>query len=252
MTEFSVMAQLGILLARPGALIAGAPAFGGAFAPVPVRLGIAVVVAIMMAPVVPPLAVQSLTGLGLVVGREMAIGLLMALALRAVLSGAELGGHLTGSQLTLSYGSVVDPQGGVRNNLVAALYGNVALLTFLAMNGHHMLLRTLAVSYETLPIGQGGLGPSLGTTVVQLLGTVFVQGVRLAAPIVVVMLLVEVGTALMARVAPTLNLMAVAPPVRVAVGLIAMAAMVPFVPGIIRAAVAGLGDFALRAAGAFR
>ncbi len=252
MTEFSVMAQLGILLARPGALIDGAPAFGGAFAPVPVRLGIAVVVAIMMAPVVPPLAVQSLAGLGLVVGREMAIGLLMALALRAVLSGAELGGHLTGSQLTLSYGSVVDPQGGVRNNLIAGLYSNLALLTFLGMNGHHMLLRTLARSYDQLPIGIGGVGPSMGATVVQMLGVIFELGVRLAAPIVVVMLLVEVGTALMARVAPTLNLMAVAPPVRLAVGLLALGAMIPFVPPIIRGATAGLGDLLMRALGAFR
>ena len=252
MTDFATLTQLGVLVARPGALVAAAPAFGGTFAPAPVRIGLAVVLALLFLPAVPADSVDTSVGLGLVIAREVAIGSLMALALRAVLAGAELGGHLAGSQLMLSYGSVVDPQGGVRNNLVAALYGNVALLTFLAMNGHHMLLRTLAVSYETLPIGQGGLGPSLGTTVVQLLGTVFVLGVRLAAPIVVVMLLVEVGTALMARVAPTLNLMAVAPPVRVAVGLIAMAAMVPFVPGIIRAGVAGLGDFALRAAGAFR
>lgn len=252
MNEFSVMAQLGILLARPGALIAGAPAFGGAFAPMPVRLGLAVVVAILMVPTVPPLAFQSMPGLGVVIVREMAIGLLMALALRAVLAGAELGGHLTGSQLTLSYGSVVDPQGGVRNNLVAALYSNLALMTFLGMNGHHMLLRTLARSYERLPIGIAGVSPTMGATVVQMLGVVFELGVRLAAPIIVVMLLVEVGTALMARVAPTLNLMAVAPPVRLAVGLLAMAAMIPFVPPIIRGATANLGDLLLRALGAFR
>ena len=252
MTEFSVMAQLGILLARPGALIAGAPAFGGVFAPAPVRLGLAVVVAILMTPAVPPLAYQSMPGLGVVLVREMANGLLMALALRAVLAGAELGGHLTGSQLTLSYGSVVDPQGGVRNNLVASLYSNLALITFLGMNGHHMLLRTLATSYERLPIGIGGVAPSMGATVVQMLGVIFGLGVRLAAPIIVVMLLVEVGTALMARVAPTLNLMAVAPPVRLAVGLLAMAAMIPFVPPIIRGATAGLGDLMLRALGAFR
>lgn len=246
MNEFSVMAQLGILLARPGALIAGAPAFGGAFAPLPVRLGLAVVVALLLTPAVPPTAFQSLPGLVVVVAREMAIGLLMALALRAVLAGAELGGHLTGSQLMLSYGSVVDPQGGVRNNLIAALYGNLALITFLGMNGHHMLLRTLARSYDRLPIGLGGATPAMGATVVQMLGVVFELGVRLAAPIIVVMLLVEVGTALMARVAPSLNLMAVAPPLRLAVGLVTMAAVVPFVPGIVRGGVAGLGDLLLR------
>lgn len=252
MNEFSVMAQLGILLARPGALIAAAPVFGGAFAPPPVRMGLAIVFAILLVPVVPPSALASTGSLGLVVLREIGIGVLMAMVLRAILAGAELGGHLTGSQLMLSYGSVVDPQGGVRNNLVAALYGNVALVTFLAINGHHALLRALATSYTALPIGGGAIGASLGATVVQLLGTVFVLGARLAAPIVVVMLLVEVGTALMARVAPSLNLMVVAPPIRVAVGLLAMAAMVPLLPSIVRAASSGIGELALRAASAFR
>jgi flagellar biosynthetic protein FliR len=250
--EFSTMAQLGILVARPGALIAAAPAFGGAFAPPPVRIGLAIMIAVLLVPAVPPQSFASTAGLGLVVAREMAIGVLMALSLRAILAGAELGGHLTGSQLMLSYGSVVDPQGGVRSNLVANLYGNLALITFLLMNGHHALLRALAASYTAIPIGEGGIGVSLGTTVVQLLGIVFVLGARLAAPIVVVMLLVEVGTAIMARVAPSLNLMAVAPPLRVAVGLLAMATMVPLVPSIVRAASSGIGELALRAAGAFR
>jgi len=250
--EFATMAQLGILVARPGALIAAAPAFGGAFAPPPVRIGLAIMVAVLLVPAVPPQSFASTSGLTLVVAREMAIGVLMALALRAVLAGAELGGHLTGSQLMLSYGSVVDPQGGVRSNLVANLYGNLALISFLMMNGHHALLRALAASYTAIPIGEGGIGPSLAGTVVQLLGIVFVLGARLAAPIVVVMLLVEVGTAIMARVAPSLNLLAVAPPIRVAVGLLAMAAMVPLVPSVVRAAASGVGDLALRAAGAFR
>lgn len=252
MNEFSTMAQLGILVARPGALIATAPAFGGAFAPPPVRIGLAIMIAVLLVPAVPPQSFASTAGLGLVVAREMAIGVLMALSLRAILAGAELGGHLTGSQLMLSYGSVVDPQGGVRSNLVANLYGNLALITFLLMNGHHALLRALAASYTAIPIGEGGIGVSLGATVVQLLGIVFVLGARLAAPIVVVMLLVEVGTAIMARVAPSLNLMAVAPPIRVAVGLLAMATMVPLVPSIVRAASSGIGELALRAAGAFR
>lgn len=252
MNEFAIIDQLGILVARPGALIAAAPAFGGAFAPPPVRIGLAIMVAVLLLPAVPADTYASTSSLFLVVAREMAIGVVMALALRAVLAGAELGGHLTGSQLMLSYGSVVDPQGGVRSNLVANLYGNLALVTFLLMNGHHALLRALAASYTAIPIGEGSIGPSLAGTVIQLLGIVFVLGARLAAPIVVVMLLVEVGTAIMARVAPSLNLLAVAPPIRVAVGLLAMTAMVPLVPSVVRAAASGVGELALRAAGAFR
>ncbi len=252
MNEFSTVAELGILIARPATLVAAAPVFGGTFAPTQVRLGLSILLAILIAPMVPPMALQSTVGLGLLVAREMAIGLVMALALRAVIAGAELGGHLTGNQLMLSYGSVVDPQGGVRNNIIANLYGNLTLLTFLAINGHHALLRALVASYVALPIGTGGVAPSLAASVTQLLGIVFVLGVRLAAPLVVVMVLVEVGMALMARVAPSLNLMAVAPPVRIVVGLLAVAAMVPLLPSVVTRASSSIAQMALQAAAAFR
>ena len=58
----------------------------------------------------------------------MAIGLALALAIRALVAGAELAGQLAGFQMGLSYGAIVDPQSGVRNNVIAALYGNVAML----------------------------------------------------------------------------------------------------------------------------
>ncbi len=252
MNEFSTIAQLGILIARPATMVAAAPVFGGAFAPAQVRIGLAVLLAILIAPMVPPMALTSTLGLGVLIAREMAIGLIMALALRAIIAGAELGGHLTGNQLMLSYGSVIDPQGGVRNNLIATLYGNLTLLTFMAINGHHALVRALVASYTALPIGSGGVGPSLTATVTQLLGIVFVLGLRLAAPLIVVMLLLEVGMALMARVAPSLNLMAVAPPVRVIIGLLAVAAMIPLLPPIATRASAGIAQLALQAAAAFR
>ncbi len=252
MNEFSTMAELGILIARPATLVAMAPMFGGAFAPTQVRLGLAVLLAVLLAPVVPPMALQSTIGLGWIVGREMAIGLVMALALRTIVAGAELGGHLTGNQLMLSYGSIVDPQGGVRNNVVANLYGNLTLLALLAVNAHHALLRALMASYAALPIGMGGVDRSLAATVAHLLGIVFVLGLRLAAPLVVVMLLLEVGMALASRVAPSLNLMAVAPPVRILVGLTAVAAMVPLVSPVATRAAAGLMQVALKAATAFR
>lgn len=255
MNELATLSHLGLLVARPGMLVAAAPVFGGQYAPAPVRLGLAVLLALFALPAAPVDALPALTtplALGVVLARELAIGLALALATQAVLAGAALGGHLTGSQLMLSYGSVVDPQGGVRNTLTASLYTNLALFSCLAINAHHGLIRALADSYTVLPIGTGAIGASLAGSVVQLLGIVFVLGVRLAAPLVVVMLIVELATALMARVAPSLNLMAIAPPLRVVIGLAALAAVVGLVPGVIAGAAGGLGRIGLRVAEAFR
>ena len=75
--------------------------------------------------------------LALVIAREVAIGLSLAFVLRALIAGAEFAGHLSGQQIGFNYGATIDPQSGVRNNMLATLYGSLATLGFLAINGHH-------------------------------------------------------------------------------------------------------------------
>ncbi|MDH4065164.1 MAG: flagellar biosynthetic protein FliR [Acidobacteriota bacterium] len=230
--DLDLLVRMGLLIARPSMLVASAPVFGGQSAPSHVRIGLILLLAVLSLPLVPVPPVPTLASLGVIVARELAIGLALGMSVRAVLAGAELGGHITSSQLMLSYGSLIDPQGGTRNTLLATLYGNLALITFFAINGHHMLLRGLAASYQALPIGAGAIEGSLAGSVMRLLGVVFVFGLRLAAPIIVVMLVVELGTGLVSKAAPALNLMVVGMPVRLIVGLLAVAAVVPQIPGI--------------------
>lgn len=250
--DLGVLVRLGLVLARPAMLIMAAPVFGGAFAPNQVRIGISLALAVILLPVVPVPSVVSLPALVVILAREVAIGLAMAMSLRALMAGAELGGSLTGNQLMLSYGSTIDPQGGVRNTMLASLYGNLALLTFFAVNGHHALLRGLTSSYQALPIGGGGIDDSLVRSVMQMLGVVFVFGLRLAAPIIVVMLVVELVTALISRAAPAINLQVIGTPVRIVVGLLAVSAVVGLIPGLSARFVTVATEAALALARAFR
>lgn len=230
--DLDLLVRIGLLVARPSMVVTSAPAFGGQSAPPYVRVGLALLLAVLSLPLVPVPPVPTLAALGVIVLRELAIGLALGLSVRAVLAGAELGGHITSSQLMLSYGSLIDPQGGARNTLLATLYGNLALITFFAINGHHVLLRGLAASYQALPIGVGAIDGTLAASVTRLLGVVFEFGLRLAAPIIVVMLVVELATGLVSKAAPALNLMVVGTPVRLIVGLLVVAAVVPQIPGV--------------------
>ena len=232
--DYVSFAAFGVIIARPAMLIATAPVFGGAFAPAQVRIGLTVMLALAMLPTTPMPAIGSSVVVVLVVAREMAIGLAIGLAIRALIAGAEMAGHLTATQLGLTYGAVVDPQSGVRNNVIAALYGNLALVTFFAIDGHHALIRALAASYVRMPVGGGGVSESLVTSVMQMLGVVFVLGVRFAMPVIIVLLVVELAMGLISRSAPMLNLMVVAIPVRMLVGLVVVAAIIPAAPGVVR------------------
>jgi flagellar biosynthetic protein FliR len=250
--DFEPMARLGLLLVRPGSLVMTAPAFGETFAPVHLRIGLTVMLAFTLTPVVAVPEVTGALALGVVIAREMAIGFAFALAMRALIAGAELAGQLSGVQLQLSYGSVVNPQGGVRNNVIGNLYANLALFTFFLINGPHVFIRSLASSYQSLPIGAGGINASIVTSVTDLLGIVFALGVRLAAPLIVVMLVLELASGLISRTAPAINLMVVSTPLRLIVGLLTIAALVPAVPPIITRFAALVATLGAQTAGAFK
>jgi flagellar biosynthetic protein FliR len=250
--ELAVLERFGLLLVRPGMLIALAPALGGAHLPVPVKVGLTVLVAIGLLPSVSvPTDLPELT-LGVVVGREAIIGMSLGFALRALIAGAEFAGHLSGQQIGFSYGATIDPQSGVRNNMLATLYGSLATLGFLAINGHHAVLRALAQSYSALPIGGGSLDASVVSSVRDILALVFVVAVRLAAPIIIVLLVVEVMVGLISRASPAMNYMVIGYPLRLIVGMTLLAALVPVIPAVTNSLVESVLMTGAQMARAFR
>jgi flagellar biosynthetic protein FliR len=227
------LAALVLLLVRPGMLVMTTPLLGAVQAPVVMRIGLTVLLAIVLAPFVTLPLELSAASVAVVVLREVAIGLALALAIRVLITAGEFAGHFAGYQIGLSLGSLIDPQTGVRNNVLAIVYAHLVTIVCLATNTHHALLRALADSYRALPVGFGGVSPSLGTSIAESLGLVFILGVRIAAPVIVVLLLVELALGLVARVAPSLNVMIAGAPVRIVLGLLVVALSVQALPGLI-------------------
>jgi flagellar biosynthetic protein FliR len=252
MNGFATVAAFGLLLVRPGMLVMGTPFLGAVQAPPQLRIGLTLLLAIIIAPFV-TLPVSLTAGqLALVVLREVAIGAALTLAIQVLIAGAEFAGHFVGYQIGLSIGSLIDPQSGVRNNILALLYANVTTIICLASDAHHALLRALTDSYAALPVGMGSVNASLATTVAHTLGLVFVIGVRIAAPVIVVLLLVELALGLLARVAPSLNVMTAGAPIRVIVGLLVLAASITALPSVIGRYVPSVFQLSAGTAQAFR
>ena len=151
-----------------------------------------------------------------------------------------------------SQAATIDPVSGARNSVITSLYGLLALLAFFAIDGHHQVLRALVTSYEGLPIGAGHVDASILAGVRQMLGLIFTVGVRLAAPIVLVLLIVELAVGLVSRSAPSLNFMVVGYPVRLIVGLLVLAAFVGTIPQVIASVAERTVDLGLTLAAAFK
>jgi flagellar biosynthetic protein FliR len=249
--DFAAVSRFGILLVRPGALMLAAPGFGGLSVPLLARIALTVLLALAMAPTV-QIAGGPDAGLAVVLLREVGIGLALGLTARALIAGAEFAGHLCSQQIGFSYAATIDPEGGVRNAALASLYGLLATFTWLAIDGHHLLLKALHASYAGLPIGAGALDASLLASLREVFALVFVTGVRLAAPVVAVILLVEVALGLISRTAPALNFFVVGYPIRLVIGLAVVAITLSSIPSVTRSLAERVIETALSLAGAFR
>lgn len=243
---------LGLLVVRTGTFVQFAPPFGVPYAPATVRTAFVALVAFLLLPMVSLPAVVTPGSFALIVVREVTIGALLAFAVRLVMAGAEFAGELIGIQAGFSYVTVVDPQSGARSNVLTALYATFALLVFFATNAHHAMLRALVESYTVLPVGVGDMQGDLGSVVATMLGQVIVLGLRMALPVMIVLLLVEVALGLLSRVAPSLNLMMLGFPIRVVFALLTLAAVVHTVPDLIARAVGPAISMAAEAAAIFR
>jgi flagellar biosynthetic protein FliR len=250
--ETAVVVRIALLLLRPGMLLGTTSPFGSSFAPAPVKIGLIVLISLVLMPVVA--LPQTLTPgmITLIAARESMIGLALAFSVRLVLGGVELAGQLAGFQLGFSYASLIDPQSGARNSVMSATYGLMALFVFLAIDAHHEMLRALAASYDAMPVGAWHFEGNITLLIAHMLGMVFTVGLQLAAPVVLVLMIVELALGLMARTMPSLNLMVTGAPVRLIVGLIAVAATLQVLPSVVTAAVKPALELAVRFASAFK
>jgi flagellar biosynthesis protein FliR len=244
--------RLAVLLIRPGMVIMLAPGLGGKHIPAMAKVGIVFLLAIGLLPSVSVPDMGGDVSLGVLIVRELAIGLALGFVLQALIAGVELAGHMSGYQMGFSYGATIDPQSGVRHTLIVTLYASLATLAFLAMNGHHAILRALAASYAGIPIGAGQVSDSIVGSVRDILGMVFVIGLRIAAPIIIVILVTEVAVGLISRSAPTLSFQIIGNPLKMIVGLFVLAALVGTVPAVTTSLVPTMLTAGLRAAAAFR
>ncbi len=96
----------------------------------------------------------------------------------------------------------------------------IAMMVFLAVDGHLIVIDTLAVSFRTLPIGYSGLNPAGFEMLARYGGTIFSSGLMLALPMVAALLIVNLSLGILNRSAPQLTVFSIGFPVSLTLGLV--------------------------------
>jgi len=118
--------------------------------------------------------------------------------------------------------NTVDPLTGSQESGIAHLMSQVVTLLFLTLNGHIMLLGALAQSFALVPPGSLLINPSLGVDMVHFTSQLFVMAVKIAAPVMASIFLVDLALALVARAAPQMNVLFIGFPLKIGVGFLFM------------------------------
>ena len=217
-------------LARILGLIAAAPVLGNTSLPVSLKLGLGVLLALIMAPLVPAMPAAdplSLAGF-LILLQEMLIGLAMGFSIRIVFAAVEMAGELSSLTMGLGFATFFDPQSQGQSSAISQFMALLASMAFLAVNAHLVLLSALAESFVTLPISALPVGGAGFKQLADWGGKIFSSGVQLSLPIVAALLITNIALGILTRAAPQLNLFGIGFPITLGVGFLMLMIALPY------------------------
>jgi flagellar biosynthesis protein FliR len=241
MTVNELMARFGeqhvaaffLVLARIGPLFLLAPLFSSKLLPARVRGIVAVALAIGMTPVVSKGVTLPLGAfdMGALIAKEALIGAAFAFSIGALFAAISAAGTLLDTSIGFSYGSLVDPLTGSQSTVLAQLYSLVGTMVFIVIGGDGWVVRGLARTYDLVGLDQA---PDLGRLVGAMDATfagIMTSALEVAGPVMLALILTDAAFGVVSRVVPQLNVFAVGFPAKVVVGLLLVAATLPFVAG---------------------
>ncbi len=256
-----ILIALGLGAARAVPIVWLVPAFGGGWLPVPLRLGMGLLLASLglphLVPAVDGAALASIGPLGwpLILAREALIGATVGLVISFLFRAAEAAGGLVDLLRGASFGEVLSPISGARTSPIGALYLLLATVIFVELGGLGRLAVALARSYQAVPVWPTptlALGLALRSSLALVLaasGKLIESAVGLAAPVIVALLLADLVLGAVGRITPAIPVYFVAMPLKalLGVGLVLLglasldAALVAGVPAWLRFAERGFG-----------
>ncbi len=149
---------------------------------------------------------------------ELMLGFTLGMCVQFFFSGIQAGGELIATQMGFTMISLSDPNTGGQVSVVGHLLNMSALLIFLALDGHLYLLKAFVSTYEYIPAGGLVVSTELTRQVLLLSATIFVFALKIVAPVVAALFLIEIALALMSKASPQMNIMEISFIVKIAVG----------------------------------
>jgi flagellar biosynthetic protein FliR len=212
----------GLVFARLGAIIMLLPGLGETFIPARIRLSFALALSLMLFPVLIGKVPALPTGagdFGLVVAREVLIGLMIGAILRLFMTSLATAGEVVSIQTTLSFAQTANPMQATPSTTLGTFLGLIGIVLIFATDLDHLFIAAIVKSFDLFPFGRDIPLADAGQLAVQTLGGSFALGIQLSAPVIVFSLVFNIAAGLIGRVMPQFQVFFAAAPLIVLLGL---------------------------------
>ncbi len=232
-----------VLVSRVGGIVAAFPMLGGRTVPAKIKVALVLMLGVALSPLIrlPPMsqdAIEMTAGLA----SELLIGLVIGLAVRLVFGALEVAGDLLGTQMGFGAVQLLDPMTDQHSSVINEYFRIIAMLVFLSLNAHMVVVAAIVSSYDAIPPFGARLSSALGEEVLQLSQHMFVVALQLSAPILVVMLLINVLLAMLGRAVAQVNVFVLSFPITIAGGLLVLGLALPYTVTLFEREFMGLHD----------
>jgi flagellar biosynthesis protein FliR len=198
------------------------PLFSGGYVSVRMRVTMAGLLGMMVAPgIVNPVDLGDLRLFQLVmlIFREVTLGLFLGFICRLIFYAVELAGHIMSTDMSLQMSTLLTPDNPMPVAIPGVVMNLLATALFVTLDIHLLLILAFQRTYEVLPLGGGILSELLLENVTMRAGGVFLVGVQIAAPLMAVSFMVSLVLMMLGRAVPQMNVFFLSFTVRIMAGL---------------------------------
>jgi len=173
---------------------------------------------------------------------ELLIGLVIGLAVRLVFGALEVAGDLLGVQMGFGAVQLLDPMTAQHSSVISEYFRIIAMLVFLSLNAHMAVVGAIVSSYDAIPPFGARLSPAIGEEVLRLSQHMFEVALKLSAPVLVVMILINILLAMLGRAVAQINVFVLSFPITIAAGLLVLGLALPYTVSLFEQEFIGLYD----------
>lgn len=218
-----------LILVRITAFVYVAPFFSLRNVPQKVKVGFSLFFSLILFQIVPgQLEYNGVIGFAALIISELMVGLIVGFFTNISYYILSFAGSMMDMEIGFSMVNELDPVSNIQTTITSNYYSYIVMLMMLVTNLHHYLIRAIADTFKVIPLGAGKFRPDLYLLMLQFIKDYFIIGFRIVLPVFAGILIVNAILAILAKIAPQLNMFVIGLQLKVFAGLLILFLLVGF------------------------